>query len=311
VNLLVVTNMYPTAAEPWFGSFVRDQVEDLQALGLDVEVLAFDGRQRRSEYARAARRVRRLAGTGRFDIVHAHYGLSGAVALAQRSVPVVTTFHGSDTGGVAWQRMVSAAVVRGVVPIFVNRAGQRLLWCRTGKVIPAGVDTDLFVPAERGTLRSELGWNEAGRYVLFPGSRRNTVKRPDLFAAVVEALRAAGERVEPVYLENLSRSQAAATVAAADVTLVTSDWEGSPVTVRESLACETPVVSVPVGDVEETLEGLPGCEIVPREIPALSAAVRRALAAARSSALRDRALLTSRERTAKRVAGVYEEVLAR
>ena len=311
MNLLVVTNMYPTDAEPWFGSFVRDQVEDLRALGLDVEVLAFDGRRHRSEYARAARGVRRLAGTRRFDIVHAHYGLSGAVALAQRSVPVVTTFHGSDTGGVAWQRMVSAAVVRGVVPIFVNRAGPRLLWCRTGHVIPAGVDTDLFLPAERVTLRRELGWNEANRYVLFPGSRRNPVKRPDLFAAVVEALRAAGERVEPVYLENLSRSQAAATVAAADVTLVTSDWEGSPVTVRESLACETPVVSVPVGDVEETLEGLPGCEIAPREIPALSAAVRRALAAARSSALRDRALLTSRERTAQRVAAVYEQVLAR
>jgi glycosyltransferase involved in cell wall biosynthesis len=311
VRLLVVTNMYPTEAEPWFGSFVRDQVEDLRALGLDVEVLSFDGRQSRSEYARAARRVRRLAGTGGFDIVHAHYGLSGAVALAQRSVPVVTTFHGSDTGGVAWQRLVSAAVVRGVVPIFVNRAGQRLLWCRTGHVIPAGVDTNLFVPAERVTLRQELGWNEAGRYVLFPGGRRNRVKRPDLFAAVVQALRAAGERVEPVYLENLSRSQAAATVAAADVTLMTSDWEGSPVTVRESLACETPVVSVPVGDVEETLEGLPGCEIAPRDVPALSAAVRRALAAARSSALRERALVTSREQTARRVAGVYEQVLAR
>jgi glycosyltransferase involved in cell wall biosynthesis len=311
VNLLVVTNMYPTDAEPWFGSFVSDQVEDLRALGLEVEVLAFDGRRRRSEYARATRHVRRLAGTGRFDIVHAHYGLSGAVALAQRSVPVVTTFHGSDTGGVAWQRLVSAAVACGVMPIFVNRAGRRLLWCRAGHVIPAGVDTDLFVPAERVALRRELGWNQDSRYVLFPGGRRNKVKRPDLFAAVVETLRAAGEQVEPVYLENLSRAEAATTVAAADMTLVTSDWEGSPVTVRESLACETPVVSVPVGDVEETLEGLPGCEIAPRDVPALSAAARRALAAARSSALRDRALVTSRQRVARRVAAVYEEVLAR
>jgi glycosyltransferase involved in cell wall biosynthesis len=310
VNVLVVTNMYPTSAEPWFGSFVRDQVDDLRTLGLDVEVLAFDGRQRASEYARAARRARRAARTGRFDIVHAHYGLSGAVALAQRSAPVVTTFHGSDTGGVRWQRMVSAAVVRGVVPIFVNRTGPRLLWCDSGYVIPAGVDTDLFVPADRAALRSELAWKEDCGYVLFPGSRRNQVKRADLFAAVIEAVRAANERVEPVYLENLSRSQAAATIAAADVTLMTSDWEGSPLTVRESLACETPVVSVPVGDVEETLDGLPGCEVAPRDPAALAAAVRRALAASRSSALRDRALATSRPLTARRVASVYEEVLA-
>lgn len=310
MRVLVVTNMYPTPEEPWWGSFVRDQVEDLQKLGLDMEVLAFDGRDNAAEYGRAARRVRRLVRTGRFDLLHAHYGLSGAVAVTQRAVPVVTTFHGSDTGGVAWQRLVSAVVARRAVPIFVNRAGARLLWCRVGHVIPAGVDTDLFTPADRPTLRRNLGWNEGQSYILFPASRGRRGKRPDLFAATIGELRAAGERVEPVYLENLSRQQAAEMIAAADVTLLTSDWEGSPITLRESLACETPVVSVPVGDAEEMLDALPGCEIAPREPEALASAVRRALAAGGSSALRQRALVTSRPRTADRVAAVYREVLA-
>jgi glycosyltransferase involved in cell wall biosynthesis len=79
--------------------------------------------------------------------------------------------------------------------------------------------------------------------------------------------------------------------------------------VRESLACQTPVVSVPVGDLEETLQGLPGCEIAPRDAAALAAAVRRAIAADRSAELRERALVTSRGRTAERVAAVYEDVL--
>jgi teichuronic acid biosynthesis glycosyltransferase TuaC len=303
--------MYPTEAEPWWGPFVREQVEDLRALGLSVEVLAFDGRSQTREYLRAARRARQLARTGRFDVIHAHYGLSGAVALAQRSLPVVTTFHGSDTGGVAWQRIVSAAVARRSVPIFVNRVGARLLWCRAGHVIPAGVDTNLFIPADRAALRSNLGWKGDGRYILFPSNQKDRIKRPDLFAAVINDLRAADDRIDPIYLENLTRRQAAATIAAADVTLVTSDWEGSPVTVRESLACQTPVVGVRVGDLEETLAGLPGCEIAPREPAALAAAVRRALAAPRSSELRERALATSRTRTAERVAAVYEQVLAR
>lgn len=311
MNVLVFTNMYPTEAEPWFGSFVHDQVEDLGSLGLDVEVLAFDGRRHAREYGRAARRARQLARTGRFDLVHAHYGLTGAVALAQRAAPVVTTFHGSDTGGVRWQRVVSAAVARKAVPIFVNRAGARLLWHRGGYVIPAGVDTDLFAPADRAAVRRELGWSDDRQYILFPSNRRNRVKRPDLFAAVIAALHATGVGVVPVYLENLSRPQAAAVIAASDLTLVTSDWEGSPVTVRESLACQTPVVSVPVGDLEETLEGLPGCEIAPRDPAALAAAVRRALTAPRSTELRQRALQTSRPRIAERVATVYEEVLTR
>lgn len=301
--------MYPTPAEPWFGSFVRDQVEDLRRLGLDVEVFAFDGRQHAREYARAARRVRQLVRTGSFELLHAHYGLTGAVALSQRSVPVVTTFHGSDTGHIRWQRIVSALVARHSVPIFVHRAGAQLLWCRGGYVIPAGVDTDTFVPGDRSAIRDRLGWSEESRYILFPGSRHNQVKRPDLFAETVEILRGTGQRVEPVYLQNLSRAQAAEVIAAVDLTLVTSDWEGSPVTVRESLACETPVVSVPVGDVVETLAGLPGCEIAPREPASLAAAVTRALASPRSHALRERALATSRTRTAARVAAVYREVL--
>jgi hypothetical protein len=63
--------------------------------------------------------------------------------------------------------------------------------------------------------------------------------------------------------------------------------------------------------VEEMLDGLPGCEIAPRDPSLLAAAVRRALTGARSGALRERALATSRLRTAERVAAVYEEVLAR
>ena len=75
--------MYPTTAEPHFGCFVRDQVDDLRGLGADVTVLAFDGRGHRRRYAGAARRLRRALRRGRYDVVHAHYGLSGAVAAMQ------------------------------------------------------------------------------------------------------------------------------------------------------------------------------------------------------------------------------------
>ena len=68
--------------------------------------------------------------------------------------------------------------------------------------------------------------------------------------------------VTPVSLEGFSREQVAKVMNAVDVTLMTSDFEGSPVAVKESLACMTPVVSVPVGDLPELLEGLPGCAIV-------------------------------------------------
>src|SRR5207248_121067 len=98
VKVLCITNMYPTEADPSTGSFVRDLVEDVRALDVEVEVLAFDGRKRKRAYAEASLDLRRALRGGRFDLIHAHYGLTGALAVGQRSIPAVVTFHGSDTG---------------------------------------------------------------------------------------------------------------------------------------------------------------------------------------------------------------------
>ena len=125
LRVLLVTNMYPTEDEPWFGCFIRDQAEDLKALGLDVRVLSFDGRRDRMNYLRAARKVRELVGRERFDVVHAHYGLTGAVAALQRKAPIVTTFHGSDYNGWStWQRHVSRLVARRSTPIVMSQDGR-------------------------------------------------------------------------------------------------------------------------------------------------------------------------------------------
>ena len=115
----------------------------------------------------------------------------------------------------------------------------------------------------------------------------------------------------PVSLEGFSREQVAKVMNAVDVTLVTSDFEGSPVAVKESLACTTPVVSVPVGDLPQLLSGLPGCAIVPRDPVALADAIVRAFASGRDPMLRKRADRLSRRRVAERTIALYESVLAR
>jgi teichuronic acid biosynthesis glycosyltransferase TuaC len=308
MKVLVVTNMWPTPDDPSFGCFVEEQVEDVRRLGLDVEVIAFDGRRKRLNYVRAVRAVRDAVGNRSVSVVHAHYGLTGAVAAAQRSVPVITTFHGSDTGYVPWQARVSRVVAARTTPLFVSRAGAEALGRPDATVLPAPVDVDRFAPIDRAEARGLLGWNLEAPYALFPGSRTNQRKRADLFdAAVIEARRAVPE-LETAALEGLTRDQVVLALNAADVTVMVSDWEGSPVTVRESLACLTPVVSVDVGDVREVLAGLPTCALVPRNAHDLGAAIVAALAQPREPALRDRAALTSRPRVAEQLVAVYGQV---
>jgi teichuronic acid biosynthesis glycosyltransferase TuaC len=313
VNVLCLTNMYPTEADPSAGTFVRDLVEDVRALGVKVDVLAFDGRKRKRAYAEAGLELRRAIRGSRLDLVHAHYGLTGAVAVGQRRVPVVVTFHGSDTGNphVPWQAWISWFVARMATPIFVSRDGARRLGFDSAAVIPAGVDLDLFQLRPIAQARAALGWPRTGRYVLLPGARRNPVKGGLLFDAVVREVRRRVTELTPVSLEGFSRRQVVDVMNAVDVTLMTSDFEGSPVSIKESLACMTPVVSVPVGDVPELLAGLPGCEIAQRDPVALADAVMRAFERGGDPGLRRRAERVSRSQVAERTVALYQSVLGR
>ena len=83
-------------------------------------------------------------------------------------------------------------------------------------------------------------------------------------------------------------------LAAADVTVLTSDWEGMPIAVLESMAADRPVVATDVSGVRAVLAG--GGIVVPRRDPAATAealgtllfdpAARTAAAAAGLAAIR-------------------------
>jgi teichuronic acid biosynthesis glycosyltransferase TuaC len=308
MNVLVVTNMWPTPEDPSFGCFVAEQVEDVRGLGLHVDVIAFDGRRDRRNYIRAARAVRAAVRRHAVSVVHAHYGLTGAVAATQRSTPVITTFHGSDTGYVPWQARVSRIVAARTTPLFVSRAGARALGRPRAAVLPAPVDLDRFVPIARGEARALLGWDPDARYALFPGARTNRRKRPELFDAAVAEARRSVPNLQTAALEHLSRDEVVLALNAADVTVMVSDWEGSPVTVRESLACMTPVVSVDVGDVREVIAGLRTCALTRRDPSELGAAIAEAVTQPRECNLRDRAQETSRPRIAEQLVALYGQV---
>jgi glycosyltransferase involved in cell wall biosynthesis len=308
MRVLVLTNMYPSAAKPVYGRFVRDQVEDLRALGVDVKVLAIAGDRSRLNYARAVSELRTTLRTRPRDLVHAHYGLAGAVALTQNQVPVVTTFHGSDTY-IWWHRAVSWVVARRGMAIFVSRDRARALGLPHGTVIPCGVDTTRFAPIPSAAARRSLGWDESSPVILFPGNRNVALKRFDLFDHATSLARQTLPALRTVCLGDFDRDTIPLVMNAVDATLMTSESEGSPIAVRESLACQTPVVSVPVGDVPEVLEGLPGCAIAAREPSDLAQKLVDAVGAGKHPALRERAELTARTRVASRLVTLYEDVL--
>jgi glycosyltransferase involved in cell wall biosynthesis len=291
--------MYPSPERPAHGSFVRDQVEALRRLpGVEIDLFAFaPGRAR--GYLSAGPELRRRHGRTRFDVVHAHFGLTAWPAFGARGAARALTLHGTD---LAHPR--SRAITTAALPFqdLVAAVSEPLLqqvpkWAVRGQtaVLPAGVDVRRFRPIPRDEARTRLGLATGGPYLLFAADPRRPEKRHD------RALSVAGP-VPLLALGNVDPQEVPLWVNAANAVLVTSEREGFGLAVLEALACEVPVLATPVGIAPTALVGVDGAYCGPFEHATWRAALEPHLHAADPRiAGRHRAESFSTDRMAARV----------
>jgi teichuronic acid biosynthesis glycosyltransferase TuaC len=308
VRVLIVTHTWPPESRPEHMVFVRDQVEALRRQsGVEVEVRRFEPGA--LSYLRAALSLRRAARRGSFEIVHAHYGLSGWSALTAGG-RVVVTFHGTDlrhrTVGAmsrALARLVSlpAAVSASLARDALPGAGTR----RRVAVLPCGVNLDRFDQRDRREARVTLGLDPRRPYLLFAADPARRVKRHDLALSLAAALPDA----ELLTLQGIAPDDVPGWVNAVNAVVVTSDEEGFGLAALEALACNVPVLSTPVGVAPLALTGVDGVLCAPFELERWLEALRPHLAHEDPRiAGRDRAQLFSSERMARRVLAAYREL---
>ncbi len=310
MRVLVVTNMYPNPREPALGTFVRDQVESLRALGVDADVLFIDGKASRWNYLRGFPRLRHWLRThAPYDVIHAHYVFSGLVALAQRRVPVVLTHHGIEVV-LGWQgwlcRLVTPLVARVIV---TSPVVQEKLGLEDADVIPCGIDMARFAPMPRDEARSALGFPQGRKLVLFVGELRPE-KRLDVVRGAVRLLAEADPSVELVIATDRPHDEIPLYMNACDVLALASDFEGSPMVIKEAMACNLPIVSVDVGDVAEVIGNTDGCYLCERTPEDMAAKLRTALERGQRTDGRKAVAHLSLEATAQRILAVYRQVLA-
>jgi glycosyltransferase involved in cell wall biosynthesis len=312
MRVLVVTNFVPDAAAPQRGRWVRDQVEEVRRLGVEVELFSFPPGAR--HYLPAAVRLRRLLRRRSFDLVHVHYGLTAWSARLAGARPLVVSFHGTDvrhplvgplSRRLAYRADLVAAVSRA---LFEDEDGRPGLPPVPGSaVLPCGADVERFRPLPRSEARRQLGLHPDGRYLLFPANPHRAEKRADRAAELAAAC-----GVELLTGGSIEPERMPLWMNAANAVLVTSDYEGFGLTCVEALACEVPVLSTPVGIAPFALAGIAGALCAPFEVETWSEAVRPHLAAPDPRvAGAARAASLSAGRMAERTVVAYRTVLDR
>jgi len=281
---LKILHVIPYHPSPSAFIFAKRQVEDLTELGHSNEIFYFNTAFSISGFFGQLKSLKKKVAAFAPDLIHAHYGTINAFFASRiTNVPLVVSFHGSDinhTRDVHWLReklgkVLSAKAAKCAQQIIcVSEKLQDNL--PNGKekstVLASGINTRMFREMDMQFCKERLGLELNKQYVFF-NSNNPIVKRLDIAEEAVQllsdlnvALLSLNGNVEPneipVYLNSC--------VAC----LLCSDSEGSPMVIKEAMACALPIVSVDVGDVCERIQSVTNSYIVPQDATEIAKKIR-------------------------------------
>jgi teichuronic acid biosynthesis glycosyltransferase TuaC len=283
-----VLAVIPSGCGPASMVFSHRQIDALKSFGHTVEIFKLLSQLNPLKIFLDIFRYRTEIRRFRPDIVHAQYGTMTAffsVYAAFKQVPKIVTFRGSDLNPVPSMSLIrvgaghllsqmAALGADGIICVS-DQLCSRLWWKQSlVTLVPTGVSTNEFYPIRREEARRRLGWDIEVPTVIFNAGSSPEVKRLDLALAVIEFARLSLPDIRFVVLDGtIMPAIVPMMMNASDCLLCTSDFEGSPAIIQEAMACNVPIVSVPVGDVPERLRDVTHSYIVSMDPQRLGAAL--------------------------------------
>ena len=252
---------------------VKNQANSLKEAGLSVEYFGIKGKGLYG-YLRNVRPLKRILAQNNYQIIHAHYGFSGILAvLARRREKIVVSFMGSDVlldgkyslnyllkykteiilNGFFSRRFFSHVIVKS------EQMFDRLPGVKKKSIVPNGVNLDMFYPIPREEARSFIGLAHNTKLILFSSDPARPEKNYPLAELAVKLANLSN--VKMIALKGIEQKKLKYYYNAADLLLMTSFFEGSPNVIKESMACNCPIVTTNVGDVEKVIGSTDGCYI--------------------------------------------------
>jgi glycosyltransferase involved in cell wall biosynthesis len=322
IRVLMVTSEWPT--QNWAPNhFIARQASFLKSSGVDLDVFHFRGAKKPFNYLKAWVKLQTKLARGSYDLVHAQFGQSALLALPKH-LPLVVTFRGDDLQGIIgdYEGHITSAgkILRRLCKMIARYANAVIVVSEHMKsfldesipahVIPSGIDFELFRCIPQDEARRHIGLPLERRLVLFVGRTTEARKRYELARQAVEILNRSLS-AELFVGWGFPHSEIPFLLNACDVLVCTSLQEGSPNAVKEALACNLPVVSVPVADVPMRLKGIPGCEVCADDRPeSIAAALERVLRRGERIEGRQAVRNLDEQLLTRKLISIYQSILA-
>lgn len=274
MRVLMITTEWPSTQNPNAVPFLVRQVEFLRRAGLNVYVFHFKGAGNPFNYLKAWFSFQKVRKKYHPDIIHAQWGQSVIPSLP-KNTPLVITYRGDDLEGVInrnGRHGLKSYILR-TAGRFVARFADRIMVVSPHLlnkfstsvpvyVVPSGLDFSKMPNCTKEQAKYKLGLPSGKRIVIFPNSKENKRKNLDLVLKTLDCLPEKDRnRIFFHHAFGMPYELLMLHMKAADFLVFTSLHEGSPNVVKEAIANDVAVVSVPVGDTRVRLENVPGCGV--------------------------------------------------
>ena len=312
--LIVCSGNTPDFSFEKHQAFIYDQTKSISKCfpKIEFDVFTIKGKGFKGYIANLSRLKVKLL-EDNYDLIHAHYGLSGFLAILQRKVPVVTTFHNGEILSLKGKVLSSLTAIFSKYSIYVAKHIYKTIYYkpRKYKIIPCGIELADIVERTDDTL-NYIG-NEKQIKMLFGGDFNNSRKNYSLLKSVLPILKVDSE-IKVIELKGFTRKEVYEVIHDCDIMVLPSLAEGSPQIIKEAMACNCPIVSTNVGDVKEVIGDTEGCYICSFEPVDVAEKIQMALKFARTKGRtngrkRIIELGLDNQTIAKKIVRVYKNVL--
>ena len=286
---------------------VKNQGESLRRAGISIDYFTIKGKGIKG-YLKAIPTVRAYLKENRYDIIHAHYWLSAIVTSLAGAKPIVVSLMGDDVKAKRWFRWIIYLFhhISWSRTIVKSRDMYLSLGIKDVYIVPNGVDLDRFRPIPKDIALKEVGWSETKRHILFTSNPDRVEKNFTLAKRAFEYID--DENLSLHYLKDIPNERVPYYYNASDVVILTSLWEGSPNAIKEAMACNVPIVSTPVGDVEEVISNTKGCYISTYDYREFASDIKKALEFGKKTDGREAIKHLKSEIIAKKIIDIYKGI---
>lgn len=290
-------------------TFVYEQGESLRVLGVNIGYFAVVGKGVIG-YLSNYRRLQKAINEFQPDLIHAHFGLCGALCVMQSKVPVVITCHNGETLSWYGNIITSLAIQRATHTICVAQHIHDKLYLKPKNYIikPCGIEMTELV--DKDIAKQEMGLPNDKYNILFGGSFSNLRKNVALANAALKILNR--NDINLIEMKGFSREQVTLLYNACDMLLLPTKSEGSPQVLKEAMAYNCPIVATDVADIAYLLNGVSNSYVTSFDPADVADKIKRVIESGERTNGRERIMqlqLTNNE-VAKTIKTIYESILS-